>query len=57
MSEHDPCDISVQIGAQVEHAHGQADINCIEWAPADIDGAAPCMLASAGDDGEVRILT
>lgn len=41
----------------MDHAHGQADINCIEWAPADVGGTAPAMLASAGDDGEIRIWT
>ena len=47
----------MHVGAQEENAHGSVDVNCVKWTPMNTDGSAPTMIASAGDDGEIRIWT
>ncbi|WFD36782.1 glycerol kinase, partial [Malassezia cuniculi] len=46
---HNGDDISSEVIAKIDRAHGISDINCVAWSP---DAQ---MLASAGDDGNVHI--
>lgn len=42
--------VSCSLVFEALQAHPRADVNCVRWHPKD-----PCILASAGDDGHVRI--
>lgn len=57
LEDNNPSRIFVHVGAQEENAHGSVDVNCVKWVPMNTDGSAPTMIASAGDDGEIRIWT
>ena len=46
--------VSVSPVAAAREAHGVSDVNCVNWCLRE-DGKGQGMLASAGDDGSVRV--
>ena len=42
--------VSIVFECRIENAHALCDVNCVRWSPHD-----PGLLASAGDDGNVRL--
>ena len=62
-------EVETRLVGVMEQAHGVSDVNCVAWAPASLNGpesdaahpsshgAMSDMLASAGDDGTVKVWT